>query len=347
MLDAASMLDPPMGLSWSVISRQTTNLHTLLLTIHDRHSSNPIDKVCAIAFPFQKCVNGDFHVTFPIYDPSTPVSVAWGRLISSIASTKWDVIDYGDFQSYSSKKTTTTQLLCSFPHPSKHHWFPSWTQVLQYPDVSIRDNDPTPVPRDMDCSLRILSGRIYRDCSLERKRRHTSKGEAAYHCSMGMGSKSAELVATVPGIELDIDPSSRYVLVDISPDQSLMCRKLENQHAHEPTWGKSVIIVCEEVDDLAHAQPVRVTKKGSPAIVRYRLRRVTTLYCSTFQWGDMNWMPFELSLEYTKSAACGGPECVTSLFPPDTFCNPVAARDLIQNEMYEWDKYPVYEVYLV
>ena len=153
------------------------NLRTLFLAIRDRHSSKPIDKVWAIAFPFQKLGNVNFHVTFPIYDPSTPVSVAWGRLISSITSTKWDVEDFGDFQSYSTDETTTTQLLCNFPHPSKHHWFPSWTQVLQYPDVSIRDHDPTPVPRDMDCSLRIVSGRIYRDCSLELKRRHTSKGQ--------------------------------------------------------------------------------------------------------------------------------------------------------------------------
>ena len=78
MLNAASMpdqsmrhetrIDPvrpqPPGLS--------TNLHALFLALRDRHSSNPIDKVCAIAFPFQKRGNGDFHITFPIYDPSTP-----------------------------------------------------------------------------------------------------------------------------------------------------------------------------------------------------------------------------------------------------------------------------------
>ena len=169
--------DPEMDRSGVYLPRLPTNLHNLFLAIRDRHSSTPIDKVWAIAFPFQKLGNVNFHVTFPIYDPSTPVSEAWGRLISSIASTKWDVQDFGVFQNYSTDETTTIQLLCNFPHPSKHHWFPSWTQVLQYPDVSIRDNDPTPVPRDMDCSLRIVSGRIYRDCSLELKRRHTSKGQ--------------------------------------------------------------------------------------------------------------------------------------------------------------------------
>ena len=118
-----------------------------------RHSSNPIDKVCAIAFPFQKRQQGSFHVTFPIYDPSTPVSVAWERLISSIASTKMEFYD-------ESTGSPTIKLLCLFPHPSRHHWFPSWAQLQFYPDVSVWDNDPVTAAGDMDYSLRIVSGRI-------------------------------------------------------------------------------------------------------------------------------------------------------------------------------------------
>ena len=57
----------------------------------------------------------------------------------------------------------------------------------------------------VDYSLRIVSGRIYHGCSLELKRPPISSQEAAYHCSMGMGSEIVELVATVPGIELNID----------------------------------------------------------------------------------------------------------------------------------------------
>ena len=168
---------------------------------------------------------------------------------------------------------------------------------------------------------------------------------------MGKGRKIVELVATVPGVELDIDSRSTYVLVDISPDYSLCCmehrcREGMQGHVHQSIWKESVIIVCEEVDNLAHAQPVQATTYSS-AIVRYRLRRVTTLYWIPQQQGGKDWLPFMPSLEHTKSAVCGGPECVTSLFPPDTFCNPIAARDLIKNEMYEWDKYPVYEIYLV
>ena len=157
----------------------------------------------------QKLRHGNFHVTFPIYDPSTPDSVAWERLISTIASAKMEFNDISyerDFTHFD--RTTTIQLLYLFPHPSRHYWFPSWAQVQQYPDVSVRDNDPVLVAGNMDYSLHmdyslcIMSGRIYYGCSLELKWPPTSKAKAAYHCSMGMGSEIVELAATVPALNL-------------------------------------------------------------------------------------------------------------------------------------------------
>ena len=334
--------------------REPTKLDSLLRAMRGRHSSNPIDKICAIAFPFQKRAVPNFHnITFPIYDPNTPISVAWGRLISSIASAKIEVDSPSVFHFHC---TTTIQLLCLFPHPSRHHWFPSWAQVQQYPDVSVRDNDPVPVTGEMDYSLRIMSGRIYRGCSLKLKQPPTSKGKAVYHCSMG--SKLVELVATVPGIELNIDSGSKYVLVDISPDNSLWpSRVIEHWrqdmvgHVHSPIWDESVIIVCKEVDSLAHAQSVQVTT-GSPAILRYRLRRITTLLYNTM--GSNGWLSDKPSLEHMRSVVCSAEaskeelHSITSLCLLDVFCDPGAVAGLpIKNERREWDKCPLYEVYLV
>ena len=379
MENASSMQDAKVIFTSVDSSRNPADLNALLLAMRGRHSSNPIDKVCAIAFPLQKRGSHNSHnVTFPIYDPNTPVSVAWERLISSIASAKMefdDLVDHG-LKFY---RTTTIQLLCLFPHPSRHHWFPSWAQVQQYPDVSVRDNDLVPVPvvgnmvtEDMDYSLRIVSGRIYRGCSLWLRQPPTAKGKAAYHCSMN--GELVELVATVPGLELNIDPRSTYVLVDISPDCSLWpsegvgyCRGEWEGHVHRPIWQESVIIVCKEVDSLA--QPVRVTT-SSPAVLRYRLRRITTL-----EWNcerrkaqsplslvprhprynrliaDGVWLPFKPSLEHMKSVVCsaeGGPHSITALRSPDVFCDPAVVAGLpVNNGRYEWDKCPVYEVYLV
>ena len=361
MENAASMRDTNSDYDHCV------NLNTLLLAVRGRHSSNPIDKVCVIAFPFQKHPWGSFQVTLPIYDPSTPVSVAWERLISIIASTRVTIYDKSS-PSPEPQHSPTIQLLCLFPHPSRHHWFPSWAQLQQYPNVSFRDNDPVTAAGDIDYSLPIRTGRIYHGCSLKLKQAITSEEKAAYHCSIG--SKSVELVATVPGIEVNFDSRTTYVLVDISPDTSVgsfrPCLNVFVGHVHLPMWQKSVVIVCEEVDTLAQLAT------HSPAILayRYRLRRITTLEwdCRTGEKGR-GWLPFGRSLEHMKSLVCsaeGGhhyrnpPSLVCSAEgghhyrnPPDVFCDPAAVTGLpIRTksgyiETYDWDKCPRYKVYLV
>ena len=118
-----------------------------------------------------------------------------------------------------------------------------------------------------------------------------------------MDGKDAQLVATVPGIELHIDSKSKYVLVDISPDLSLwpdntdnMCKNTDEGHEHLPIWPKSVIIVCLECPS---------------ADMSYRLRRVTTL-----EWeADGCWLPFKPSLVHMRSIVCSvkGREFLNSL----------------------------------
>ena len=93
-----------------------------------------------------------------------------------------------------------------------------------------------------------MSGRICRGCSLELKQPPTSEGKAAYNCSMGTDSKCVELVATVQGIELDIDSRSTYVLVDISPDHSLWPRL-----SHHSLWSEEETI-CWAREDMSIRQ---------------------------------------------------------------------------------------------
>ena len=355
------------------------DLSALLHGVRQRHSSNPMDKIYAIAFPFMKSNHvWNFNMTLPIYDPNTPTSVAWEKLISSLASTTIDFDEvllelYSDYdwdpellKSLGLPYTPTAQLLCLFPHPSKHHWFPSWSQVQQYPDVSVRDSDPSQTTSGMDYSLRIISGRIYRGCSLQLIKPSTPETKAIY-CST-MDGKDAQLVATVPGIELHIDSRIKYVLVDISPDPSLWpdnsvhtCFDTDEGHEHLPIWPASVIIVCLECPS---------------ADMKYRLRRVTTLEWECIQPGkaDGCWLPFEPSLEHMRSMVCRakGSEFFESTDDEDTdssndegidssenegkdssgnedidlevFCDPVEVASLLSQEPSGW---PAYEVYLV
>ena len=340
--------------------------------------------MCAIAFPFMKCNYNTNIMTLPIYDSNTPISVAWEKLISSLASTTMrldeealisypidnDLEDdndseYDQSESLSLPYTATAQLLRLFPHPSKHHLFPSWTQVQQYPDVSVRDSDPrdsdpSQTASGMDYSLRIMSGRIYRGCSLQLIKPPTSETNAIY-CST-VGGKDAQLVATVPGIELHIDSRSKYVLVDISPDLSLWpdndfntCKNTNEGHEHLPIWPKSVIIVCEEVDTLAFECP--------PAVAYYDLHRVTTLEWECRQPGKPGpgcWLPFEPSLVHMRSIVCSakGREFLKSPgnkgIDLDVFCDPVAVASLLSQEGWHKDwpqgwhsQWPTCEVYVM
>ena len=262
-------------------------------------------------------------------------------------------------ESLTIQQSPTIQLLRLFPHPSRHHWFPSWTQVQQYPDVSVRDNDQENdsdlVAGDMDCSLRITSGRIYRGGSLQLIQSPTPEKKAIY-CST-IDGKDAQLEATVPGIDFNIDSQINYVLVDISPDSSLWplskdekessnshnvlgcCKETDVGHGHAPIWEKSVILVCEEVDTLK-TQP---KADNTLVSVKYRLRRVTTLEwnCSpaampTDPGSSGDWLPFEPSLVHMKSVVCsatGGRHGVSPLVDdPDLFCDPKAVTGLWSQE---------------
>ena len=153
-----------------------------------------------------------------------------------------------------------------------------------------------------------MSGRIYRGCSLQLIQRPTPETKAIY-CRTVDG-QDAQLVATVPGIELDIDSRSKYVLVDISPYLSLWpdndfntCRNTDKGHEHLPIWPKSVIIIALECL-LAH--------------MKYRLRRVTTLEWECRQPGKPDpgcWLPFKPSPVHMRSIVCKakGREFVASL----------------------------------
>ena len=337
---------------------EIVDLNALLLGMRGRQSSNPTDKVCALALPCQKRTRFFWvDLTYPIYDAGTSAPEAWERLVVSLTSTRIEEselhLQIGNMRPNNviqACHNMTTQLLRLFPHPSEQHWFPSWNQVLQYPDVSIRDNDSGLTTEGKKCSLHIRTGRIYRGCSLQLIQAPTSEKKAVYCCTMD--GKDVQLLATVPGIEPHIDPGKKYVLVDISPDFSVWlagdgCEVpgVKRGHEHLPIWQESVIIVCEEVT------PTAGTTKHSSKGVKYRLRRVTTLEWDcrlSAEPGPGRWLPFKPSLVHLRSVLCSagirGPWGL-----PYVFCDPEAVTDRLDRGK-GWrnsKRCPMYKVFLV
>ena len=376
------------------LASKYTNVDDLFRAMRGRYSSNPMDKVFAIAFPLQKNSLIGKRVTLPIYNPSEPLSEAWDRLISSIASTTINPSDALLMRGSRECKgnelrladySPTIQLLRLFTH-SPGHWFPSWAQVQQYPDISVKGNDLAAsmelqlqvdtAERGMEYCLRIETGRIYRGCSFQLIQPPSPGKEAVYLCTMDDSEDTAQLVATVPGIELRIDPTSKYVLVDISPDRSLWpwsknpedprgCMKTAIGHEHLPIWEKSVVVVCKEVVTLAEAASDAIGNKlgnintRPSTAMKYYLRRVTTLdwdctlppepetqaAAEPSSLGHGRWLPFSPSLVHKWSIVCsvkGSPPRGYFSEIPHVFCEPEAITDLDNHQ--QW---PSYEVYLV
>lgn len=106
---------------------------------------------------------------------------------------KGGVSELGTLQQYS--------LPYSIP-PSRRHWFPTWTQVQQYPYISAKDNnqdsDPALGAGDMDA---YTVAELSRPPALQRK--------AIYHCSID--GNLVNLVAIAPGTKLNIDSRSKWL----------------------------------------------------------------------------------------------------------------------------------------
>ena len=81
------------------MTRALPNLDVLLRSLNGQYSSNPIDKGCSVAFPFQRRGSETWiQMTLLIYDPGIPVFEAWAQFISIIASTFIDPLDIHESQ---------------------------------------------------------------------------------------------------------------------------------------------------------------------------------------------------------------------------------------------------------
>ena len=139
----------------SSIQLDSNAFSKVLLEIGRRHTSNPVDKVAGLMYLL---LNGLHSSHLPVYLPSETATAAWERYIKSTAS----------FGTHPTRYALA--LLDAFPHPGLTHWFPSWEQVMRYPDVSITEHSEKPQLGDeiLSCvpATRLGCGRLVRNCTL-------------------------------------------------------------------------------------------------------------------------------------------------------------------------------------
>ncbi|KAF8429406.1 hypothetical protein BGX38DRAFT_411724, partial [Terfezia claveryi] len=268
-------------------SSHNIDVARILQTMQRRYASNPTDKVAGLAFPLR---HFDIDI-LPVYRASESPSQAWDRLVPCVASMQRYMPCFYPC-CYETGMSVAMQLLRLFPHPSVDHWFPSWEQVMRYPDVSLaalQRGYETELPPRTDRSLRLYNARIYRECIVHSAQLLMPAGNAgSAHCivikrgpdgqlqQLTMASPSGE----IPSELLDTTYEDRqYVLVDITTHH------VTNQalsRLRVPMWKTHLILICRELSPFQLPQPTLAgfePDSARPQDTRHQfhLRRVTTL----------------------------------------------------------------------
>lgn len=294
---------PTLGDAISIRDAGELNMHKLLIALQDRCASNPVDVVGGILyFCMHEPEIPSLARPFPAYHSGECPDVAWTRLVHASAqvSTGQCLRCIGQ-PGLRGDKHFVAQLLRLFPHPSAQHWFPSWAQVMKYPDVTLKEPQlPDGVKPDMDCSLRLYGGRLYRGVTLTKcKLRPEAIASTPTHTreifrvTNGKGSsiilrphRPAHAPEQWPIIEFD--PAEQYVLVDLEPQAP--CGGSVTRESHS-------LVVCREL--TAWKPPrngwdgrITVEELKDPGAYHYRLRRVTSL-----DYEKPGWLPFSADLQ--------------------------------------------------
>lgn len=268
------------------------DLSRLIIALQDRCSSFPVDRVGSLLY---FCIHPpeDTHLTssiLPAYHYNENPELAWQRLVHA-ASHIWttacgDCPPGGHF---------VEQLLTLFPHPSAEHWFPSWTQLMSYPDVSLQEPQlPDGIAPQMDCSMRLNGGHLYRGVKLKMVTDHDRIAYAAT-ITTPESSNSVILYPTNSAPEQAvIDPEEQYVLLDLTPFVTSTW-----QPKPIPARKSHLLVLCRELTKWQQPAPPSQSTPQPADVYDYRLRRVTSL-----KWdsgSEVSWLPFTSDLIPSQS----------------------------------------------
>ncbi|KAF8435599.1 hypothetical protein BGX38DRAFT_1135753 [Terfezia claveryi] len=312
------------------------NLKDLVRVLQYRSCSNEIDRVASLLYLIMHAESADcgynwpkshefnhMYNGLPLYYPHETASDGWSRSVGLTSRVSNYIIRHcPDHISADGLYlgSMATQLLALFPNPSADHWFPSWAQVMRYPDVSVceaQSVDTAPPP--IDLSLKIIGGRLYRGVRLapgkDASGRTTHYNVYALVESRGIEKSPSQQKlyaigspASLP--DVDISPDQEYVIIDITPirididDHKEGCPEHGPAYADrsgEPMWGEHLLIVCRELS----AWPSLPMEPTSDSITRppleYRLRRITSLgwksAINNSGKPEHFWLPFEAALQ--------------------------------------------------
>ncbi|KAF8462395.1 hypothetical protein BDZ91DRAFT_699006 [Kalaharituber pfeilii] len=225
-----------------------------------RYATYPVDKVQGLI----SIITPGLGI-LPIYTPNESPHEAWNRWMYGLDKYHqvWPQLSFAHI------------LIMLFPHPSAHHWFPSWDQVLRFPDISLGERLGSDYEiRHPDQGAMLFSDQLhgilyhsmlYRSCTLRRS------GNMYETCCQRLKVFLHSTLQNGFLPDVGIKESQTYALVDITLHSDLC----------PPDWEDCRwLLVCQELeerDDL-HVEEggynIYLARDGLKYI---RLRRVTTL----------------------------------------------------------------------
>jgi len=195
-------------------------------------------------------------------------------------------------------------LLMLFPNPGPEHWYPTWNQFMDFPELTYEPQLPDRTPPQANTPLILNSGRLYRGCTLHQVLDRFGE-PASYSVTQAnsVGESGSNLPwdgvrlgpTTAGGLpQISTDAGQTYVIIDITPTSIIL-----RDSSLEPAWLCHILLICRELspwiqpeDDPPERVRARIigptgnlVKEDRP---RYLLRRVSTL-----QWmaTSKTWLP--------------------------------------------------------
>ena len=293
-----------------------SNLGALIAEINRRYSTNPRDRVAGLGlFAIQDaeqwgnykspCVPGNLPIHLPVYHPTESSEDAWLRLVGT-------TLRLVTMFRKNNTSSMAHQLLTLFPHPSAEHWCPSWSQIMNYPNISITEPQlPDGEPPQISAPLLVYAAHLYREVNLSRVT--NPLGMTTHFVATTLAGENDKWtsahfhpIATgvIPVLEA-LDESLQYVVIDITGFRirHLPQDKGEGQileptifppSTFAPTSDTHLLIICRELSRWPPPSPVGTDEHRRPTGMKYpyRLRRVTSL-CWTPPKGQASpWLEF-------------------------------------------------------
>lgn len=273
----------------------------LIREIQQREATNPVDRVATLVYLYRGTSGSKVtRPILPVYNPSESPEAAWVRLMNTIQET--DALTGID--SLDGRLRLELHLLMLFPNPGPEHWYPTWDQFMDFPELTYETQLPERTPPQANTPLRVTSGRLYRGCTLhqvldqvgEPASFSVTQTNAVGESGGGLSWDGVRLLPTTAGglPQISTDAGQTYVIIDITPTNLITKGWLL-----EPAWLCHILLICRELTPWIQPEedpPKRVrtriigptgnlVKEDCP---RYLLRRVSTL-----QWmaTSQTWLP--------------------------------------------------------